>query len=461
MEQVGHGDYAIRVSDPLTPELARLRDSFNRMAARLAATNADNRRLNEQLLTLQEEERNEIARDLHDEVGPFLFAINVDASQHGATCLARDARRNWRRILQSIAEAARHLQRRSARYARVACGRSLRSKFGLAEAVGRLVDLWRRRLLEIEYRVSVAPDCEGLERLKSRDDRVTGSCRECLSNAVRHGELDDRSRSRSSATGSAKQVHCRRGRRTMGRMSMTQPADGIWADRHGRARQGDGAGSLDLRELARRRLSWSARCCRARRRERTACPSLLTRGRAVKLLIVDDHPDRPRRIAALYLRPSLAAGDRGGRRRPGGGQHISGTADPTSAILDLNLPPGHRRPRGARSVAGSRTRACASWLSACTTIRSMSLPRPRGGCSRPAPQERAARGRYSKQSEAWQRGAPTSKEPEMAQELALGNFRLGRLIWLSQLVAARASRSCGFSLRWQQLDGDRRPGPRR
>jgi len=38
MEQVGRGDYGIRLDDRLTPELARLRDSFNRMAARLAAT---------------------------------------------------------------------------------------------------------------------------------------------------------------------------------------------------------------------------------------------------------------------------------------------------------------------------------------------------------------------------------------------------------------------------------------
>ncbi len=35
MELVGEGDYQVRVSDSLTPELARLRDSFNRMAAAL------------------------------------------------------------------------------------------------------------------------------------------------------------------------------------------------------------------------------------------------------------------------------------------------------------------------------------------------------------------------------------------------------------------------------------------
>jgi two-component system, NarL family, sensor histidine kinase UhpB len=184
LEQVGQGDYAIRVADTLTPELARLRDSFNRMAAHLAATDADNRRLHEQLLTLQEEERSDIARDLHDEIGPYLFAINVDVAnmvrlldEGKATELPFHA--------QSIAEAARHLQRQ----VRGMLGR-LRpiglAEFGLSEAIDRLVAFWRRRYPEIEYRTSVAPDCATLnDRVDTTLYRIV---QECLSNAVRHGQ---------------------------------------------------------------------------------------------------------------------------------------------------------------------------------------------------------------------------------------------------------------------------------
>jgi two-component system, NarL family, sensor histidine kinase UhpB len=78
LEQVGHGAYGTRIDLKTVPELSRLRDAFNRMAEQLAGMDLDNRRLNEQLLSLQEKERSELACDLHDEVSPFLFAINVD-----------------------------------------------------------------------------------------------------------------------------------------------------------------------------------------------------------------------------------------------------------------------------------------------------------------------------------------------------------------------------------------------
>lgn len=184
MEQFGEGDFAIRVGDRLAPELARLRDSFNRMATRLDAADADNRRLHEQLLTLQEEERSDIARDLHDEVGPFLFAINVDVAN--ASRLLNEGRAaELPPHIQSVADAARHLQR----LVRGMLGR-LRpvglNEFGLSEAVGRLVEFWRRRCPEVECRVRIAPPCENFG--EPTDTVVYRIVQEGLSNALRHGK---------------------------------------------------------------------------------------------------------------------------------------------------------------------------------------------------------------------------------------------------------------------------------
>jgi two-component system, NarL family, sensor histidine kinase UhpB len=184
MEAVGVGNYQTRIDGRLSPELLRLRDSFNRMAARLAETDADNRRLNEQLLTLQEQERSDLARDLHDEVSPFLFAVNVDAAA-AARLLAVGRTRETGEHVQAVIETVRHVQQQ----VRHMLGR-LRpiglADLGLEAAIENLVAFWRRRRPEMGYQVSVSRECEGLPEMIG-----TTICRivqEALSNAVRHAQ---------------------------------------------------------------------------------------------------------------------------------------------------------------------------------------------------------------------------------------------------------------------------------
>lgn len=184
LERVGQGDYGIRIGGRPTPELARLQGSFNRMAARLAEIDADNHRLTEQLLTLRERERGDIARDLHDEISPFLFAINVDianiarlAKEHGMAELGSH--------IQSAADAVRHMQRQVkgllARLRPIGIG-----EFGLAGAIDGLTAFWRRRHPEIEWLVGIAPDCENLgDVIETAVYRVV---QESVSNALRHGK---------------------------------------------------------------------------------------------------------------------------------------------------------------------------------------------------------------------------------------------------------------------------------
>ena len=184
LEQIGDGRYRTPMGDRLAPELARLRDSFNRMAARLAAADGENRRLNEQLLTLQEQERSELARDLHDEVSPFLFAISIDAAS--ASRMLKEGRATEaREHVQSIADAVRPLQRQ----VRSMLGRLHPiglDEFGLREALQNMIAFWRRRCPEIHYQLSVSGGCEDLgEPMGSTICRIV---QESLSNSVRHAE---------------------------------------------------------------------------------------------------------------------------------------------------------------------------------------------------------------------------------------------------------------------------------
>lgn len=79
-ERTGKGAVGeqLPVSGPL--ELQSLATGFNRMSALLGETQEKNRKLDSQLEAVQEEERASLARDLHDEVGPLLFSIDVDAT---------------------------------------------------------------------------------------------------------------------------------------------------------------------------------------------------------------------------------------------------------------------------------------------------------------------------------------------------------------------------------------------
>jgi two-component system sensor histidine kinase UhpB len=184
LEEVGDGRFRTRFSGRLPPELARLRDSFNRMAARLAAADADNRRLNEQLVSLQEQERSDLARDLHDDVGPFLFAIGADAAA-ASRLLAEHCAGEAQERVRSIAEAVRHTQRQVRRM----LGR-LRpiglAEFGLPEAIENIVGFWRRRHPQIEFRVLVAAACAN--RTELAGPTICRIVQEALSNAVRHAE---------------------------------------------------------------------------------------------------------------------------------------------------------------------------------------------------------------------------------------------------------------------------------
>ncbi len=61
-------------------ELRRVGEQFNRLAKSLAKTESDNRLLIDRLMSIQEAERKELARELHDEFGASLFGIRAAAS---------------------------------------------------------------------------------------------------------------------------------------------------------------------------------------------------------------------------------------------------------------------------------------------------------------------------------------------------------------------------------------------
>jgi len=165
------------------PELRRLAAGFNAMVDRLATIEAKNRRLAEQLSTIQEDERAELARDLHDEIGPYLFSMGVDAAAllSGAEERHDDA---LAAQLRTIRDGVTHIQHEvRAILARLRTG-SL-TDFGLPQAISNLTTFWQSRRPEVTITTkAVAADGFG----EALDGAVYRIVQESLSNAMRHGK---------------------------------------------------------------------------------------------------------------------------------------------------------------------------------------------------------------------------------------------------------------------------------
>lgn len=175
---VSDGSYDARLETRGPPEFAVLARGFNHMAARLESLADSNRNLQQQVQNMQEEERAEIARDLHDEVGPYLFAIQVDA---GAMAGSTDPEARLR--AGAIREAALHVQQHVKAILRQLRPVS-RLDFGLEAAIADLVAFWSHRNPGIRFETMVAADC-GLDR--RGEEAAYRIVQESLSNAVRHG----------------------------------------------------------------------------------------------------------------------------------------------------------------------------------------------------------------------------------------------------------------------------------
>ena len=80
LNEIEKGNLETRLPAFKLIEMDKIGQKFNRMIETLQLSIAQNHQLTQQLITLQEEERKSIARDLHDEFGQCLTAIHTDAS---------------------------------------------------------------------------------------------------------------------------------------------------------------------------------------------------------------------------------------------------------------------------------------------------------------------------------------------------------------------------------------------
>lgn len=181
-EDIGRGDYGVHLKPDGPRELRSLATGFNHMVERLAETERRNKALLAQLGAVEEEERVELARNLHDEVSPLLFCIDVDARSIENLTAGGDAtaiNQHARAIQQSVKSVKGNV--------RSILG-NLRSgslqALGLHGTVEELVEFWRARHPGVTFEIDL-PEASWGPRV---DSTLQAIITEAVSNAMKHAQ---------------------------------------------------------------------------------------------------------------------------------------------------------------------------------------------------------------------------------------------------------------------------------
>jgi two-component system sensor histidine kinase UhpB len=184
MSGIESGSYSVHIEPGGAPELAAICTKMNHLAETLGEAVEEKRRLAERAVSLQDREREEIARELHDEFGPYLFTLRVHAGalmrlakaegpdadgvrKHGSAILAQvnDLQQFTRRILERLRPVGL-------------------AELGLREALGALLRLWNESHPEVEIETTISRSLG--ETGETADLTIYRIVQEALTNVFRH-----------------------------------------------------------------------------------------------------------------------------------------------------------------------------------------------------------------------------------------------------------------------------------
>src|SRR5258707_822686 len=184
MTKIESGSYGTRVKPDGPPELAAICNKLNHLAGTLGDAVDDKRRLAERVVSLQDIERKEIARELHDEFGPYLFALRAHAS--ALTRMADASEPNMDSLRKhggAILEQVNALQQFNRRVLEKLRPAGL-IELGLREALGALLRLWGESHPDVVIETAISPDLG--ERGETADLTIYRTIHEALTNVFRH-----------------------------------------------------------------------------------------------------------------------------------------------------------------------------------------------------------------------------------------------------------------------------------
>jgi two-component system sensor histidine kinase UhpB len=184
LENIEKGDYRRKLPEFATLEYDSIAKAINHMTDELDKAQQENRALTQHSLEIQEDERQRLAQELHDELGQSLTAIKVMAVTAGRQKV------DIKQITETIATLSDHL---------MAVVRSMMhqlhplvlTELGLKAAIEDLIGHWTVRHPELHLSLDCTEQVDGMnQKITIQIFRVV---QECLTNIVRHAEASEAS----------------------------------------------------------------------------------------------------------------------------------------------------------------------------------------------------------------------------------------------------------------------------
>ncbi len=185
LEQLEHGAYEVRLGEIAVPDLAPIGQRFNALASTLQTATAQTEKLSQQLVTLQDTERKNLAYELHDEIGPCLFGITVDARAIAAKARtlgpvdAAELAERAQAILDIVAHMQEHSRGLLYRLRPMALG-----EVSLSRLLDDLIERFRQREPQVAWLISLPDELTSCG--ETVDLTLYRMIQECLTNAARH-----------------------------------------------------------------------------------------------------------------------------------------------------------------------------------------------------------------------------------------------------------------------------------
>jgi len=184
LDKLEKSDFSARVDTSAVKELHPIQLRFNHVASVLENTMAENHALAGNMLMVQESERRDLSRELHDELAPCLFGIRVDladikriADEHQLTEISQK--------VSSVKTITAHIQTLVRKMLSRLRPMTL-DDLGLADALRDMLLNWRDRQPEIDWEWNFSGDLVALpDTLQVTIYRLV---QECTTNCVRHAE---------------------------------------------------------------------------------------------------------------------------------------------------------------------------------------------------------------------------------------------------------------------------------